>query len=104
MSDRPGVYKMPMVRILCPDRTQATNPRMYGSKGQGGRKGCPCHRARSVGLSMNANEEKPYTVTGGIRQTGLKRKPTGICTDRKTETREANNAEGRIPVKRWRQK
>lgn len=100
MGVRPGVYKMLMVRILCPDRTQTTNPRMYGSKGQNSRKGCSCHSARSVGLSMDANEEKPYTVTGGIQRTGLKRKPKSICTDRKNGTRKANNAEGRILMKR----
>jgi hypothetical protein len=49
---------------------------------------------------MYANEEKPYTVTGGIQQTGLKRKPKGICTDKEIGTREANDVEGQVPVKR----
>lgn len=56
--------------------------------------------ARFVGLSMNANEEKPCIVTGNTKQTGSKRKPKSICKDRKNGTREANNAEGRIPMKR----
>jgi len=37
--------------------------------------------------------ENPYTVTGGIWQTGLKREPKGICKDKIIGTQKVSNAE-----------
>lgn len=51
-------------------------------------------------MSKDANEERPCIVKGNTKQAGLKGRPTDICKDRKNGTREANNAEGRIPMKR----
>lgn len=46
-----------------------------------------------VRTSKNLGYENPYTVTGGVQRTGLKRKPKGRCTDRDTETWKAWSVE-----------
>ena len=40
-----------------------------------------------VGFGKNIGYEKPYTVIGGIKRTGLKDKPKDICKDRIIGTR-----------------
>lgn len=42
-----------------------------------------------MGKSKNRRYEIPYTVTGGIKHTGLERTPTDICIDRIVGTRKA---------------
>ena len=78
MYDRPGVYKMPMVRII---RNDMTNLRMYGSKHRMSRN-APTVYAGCVGKSKIHRYETPYSVKDTIKHTGLKQAPKGICTDR----------------------
>lgn len=50
-----------------------------------------------VRTSKISGYENPYTVTGSIKQTGLKRGPTGICKDKIIGTQKVSNAEGLKP-------
>ena len=58
-----------------------TNFRMYESKPVISRKANAAN-AVFVRLSKIGLYEKPYVVTGNIKQTGLKRAPKSICKDR----------------------
>ncbi|WP_161487064.1 hypothetical protein [Clostridium magnum] len=44
--------------------------------------------------------EKPYTVTGSIKQVGSKEQPKSICKDKIAGTWKADNMEDLIP-KKW---
>jgi hypothetical protein len=76
--DRPGVYKIPMVRII---RNGMTNLRMYGSKARMSRNAHTVY-AGCVGMSKIPLYESPYGVTGAIKHAGLEQAPKGICTDK----------------------
>ena len=41
--------------------------------------------------------ESPYTVEGGVKQTGSKKEPKGICKDKIIGTQKVSNAEGLKP-------
>ena len=43
--------------------------------------------------------ERPYTVTGGIKQAGSERRPKDICTDKIIGTQKVGNMEDLIPMK-----
>ena len=42
-------------------------------------------------LSKNCCYERPYSVTGAIQFTGLKRRPKSICTDSLIGTQQVQN-------------
>ncbi len=60
------------------------------------------YRTTKVGLvrfSKIGCYEKPYTVKGSIKLTGLKKQPKDICKDRIIGTWKAKNTEGLLPMK-----
>ena len=50
-------------------------------------------------LSKTLRYEKPYSVKGTIKQTGLEELPKGICKDRVIGTWKARNMEVLPPMK-----
>lgn len=53
----------------------------------------------TVRLSKTLVYERPYSVTGTIKQSGLKEAPKDICKDRDIGTQKAPNMEGLHPMK-----
>ena len=50
-----------------------------------------------VRMSKISCYENPYAVTGSIKQTGSKKEPKDICTDKIIGTQKVSNAEGLKP-------
>ena len=75
VSVRPGVYKIPMVRMF---GKRTDEPRMYRSIRMRNRKGSVTVMQWSVRTSKNLCYENPCCVTGAGKLTGLERTPKGI--------------------------
>ena len=55
-------------------------------------------------MSTLGAQERPYTVTGSIKLTGVEKKPKIRCKDKKFGTRKAWNAESHLAMKRCKRK
>ena len=79
VSVRPGVYKIPMVRMF---GKRTDEPRMYRSIRMRNQKGSVTVMQWSVRTSKNLCYENPYCVTGAGKLTGLERTPKGtvLCS------------------------